>query len=177
MLAGRSLMDTANLALRLDPKSAFAHAILGLKLATYDYDWAGAEQELERALAAESRDPLVLYNCSWLAFDIGRVDEALHLQDAALSLDPLNPDSLQEPSSITCWAISISPNGGFARVSRLARRSVAAISILGRFCCCGDGHVKRSRKCRLKRAVTAILVWPSCITHWPKNGVGPRARP
>jgi len=93
-------VDAANLALRLDPKSALAHAILGLKLATYDYDWAGAEQELARALAAESRDPVVLYNCSWLAFDIGRVDEALHLQDAALSLDPLNPDSLQNGAII-----------------------------------------------------------------------------
>ena len=70
-------VDAANLALRLDP-----------------------EQELERALAAESRDPVVLYNCSWLAFDIGRVDEALHLQDAALSLDPLNPDSLQNGAII-----------------------------------------------------------------------------
>jgi len=93
-------VDAANLALRLDPKSALAHAILGLKLAMYDYDWAGAEQELERALAAKSRDPVVLYNCSWLAFDTGRVDEALHLQDTALSLDPLNPDSLQNGAII-----------------------------------------------------------------------------
>lgn len=93
-------MDAANLALRLDPKSALAHAILGLKLAMYDYDWAGAEQELERALAAQSRDPVVLYNCSWLAFDIGHIDEALRLQDTALTLDPLNPDSLQNGAII-----------------------------------------------------------------------------
>jgi adenylate cyclase len=96
----QNAVDAANLTLRLDPKSALAHAILGLKLAVYDYDWAGAGQELDRALTAESRDPLVLYNCSWLAFDIGRVDEALHLQDAALSLDPLNPDSLQNGAII-----------------------------------------------------------------------------
>jgi TolB-like protein/Tfp pilus assembly protein PilF len=96
----QNAVDAANVALRLNPKSALAHAILGLKLAMYDYDWAGAEQELERALAAESRDPVVLYNCSWLAFDVGRVDEALHFQDAALSLDPLNPDSLQNGAII-----------------------------------------------------------------------------
>jgi tetratricopeptide (TPR) repeat protein len=90
----------AQLALRLDPQSALAHAILGLKFATYDYDWAAAGDELKRALAVESRDPVVLYNCSWLAFDLGRTNEALHLQDLALTLDPLNPDSLQNGAII-----------------------------------------------------------------------------
>lgn len=108
----------AQLALRLDPKSALAHAILGLKLATYDYDWAGAEGELKRALAVESRDPVVLYNCSWLAFDLGRTEEALHLQDLALSLDPLNPDSLQN-GAIIYYLL-----GQFDRAERAFRKSL-----------------------------------------------------
>jgi adenylate cyclase len=93
-------VNAAKLALSLDPKSAFAHVILGLKLATYDYDWAGAAKELEAAVAAKSRDPVVLYNSSWLAFDIGRYEDAVHLEDASLSLDPLNPDSLQNGAII-----------------------------------------------------------------------------
>jgi len=93
-------VDAANLALRLDPNSALAHAILGLKLATFDYNWASANEELNRALAVKSRDSVVLYNCSWLAFDLGRIDESLRLQDAAQTLDPLNPDSLQNGAII-----------------------------------------------------------------------------
>ena len=93
-------VNAAKLALSLDPKSAFAHVILGLKLATYDYDWAGAAKELEAAVAAKSRDPVVLYNSSWLAFDIGRYEDAVHLEDASLSLDPLSPDSLQNGAII-----------------------------------------------------------------------------
>ena len=93
-------VDAAKLALRLDSRSAFAHVILGLKLATYDYDWAGAAAELDAALATKSRDPVVLYNSAWLAFDVGRYEEAVHLEDASLSLDPLNPDSLQNGAII-----------------------------------------------------------------------------
>jgi TolB-like protein len=93
-------VNAAKLALRLDSRSAFAHVILGLKLATYDYDWAGAAAELDAALATKSRDPVVLYNSAWLAFDVGRYDDAVHLEDASLSLDPLNPDSLQNGAII-----------------------------------------------------------------------------
>jgi TolB-like protein len=93
-------MEAANLALRLDPKSSLAHLIIGLKLATYDFDWAGASRELEAATATNPRDPVVLYNCAWLAFDLGRDDDAVHFQDASLSLDPLNPDSLQNGAVI-----------------------------------------------------------------------------
>jgi TolB-like protein len=93
-------VSAAELALRLDPKSAFAHVILGLKLATYDYEWANATKELENALAAKSRDPVVLYSSAWLAFDVGRFEDAVHLEDASLSLDPLNPDSLQNGAII-----------------------------------------------------------------------------
>lgn len=89
------MVDAAEAALRLDAKSPLAHLVLGLKLATYDYDWAGATRELETALAVKSHDPVVLYTCAWLAFDVGRYEDALRFQDAALSLDPLNPDSWQ----------------------------------------------------------------------------------
>jgi adenylate cyclase len=81
--------------LQLDPKSALAHALLGLELATYNYDWSGANAELDKTLALSPRDPYALYISAWLAFDLGRHDEAVRLQDAALAIDPLNPDSHQ----------------------------------------------------------------------------------
>jgi len=43
--------------------------------------------------AAQPRDPLALYLSAWLAFDLGRHDEARRLQDASLAIDPLNPES------------------------------------------------------------------------------------
>jgi TolB-like protein len=112
-------VNASNLALRLDPRSALAHAILGLKLATYDYDRAGAIAEFQAAVAAQSRDPIALYNCSWLAFDLGRYDEAMRLQEASLSLDPLNPDALQNGAIIQYLL------GQFDDAERDFRRSLA----------------------------------------------------
>jgi tetratricopeptide (TPR) repeat protein len=92
--------SAARKALQLDPHSAVAHAILGLQYATYDFNWVAAGKELDEALALKSRDPVALYLDSWLAFDLGRFDESLRLQNASLSIDPLNPDSYQNGAII-----------------------------------------------------------------------------
>jgi TolB-like protein/Tfp pilus assembly protein PilF len=92
--------DAARRALALDPGSALAHALLGLGQVTYEYDWAGANQELDRALALHPHDPYALYIGAWLAFDLGRHKECIRLQEAALAIDPLNPDSLQNDAYI-----------------------------------------------------------------------------
>lgn len=76
------------------------HAVLGLERATYEYDWAAANGELQQVLATHTRDPDVLYIAAWLAFDLGRHAEAVRLQDAALALDPLNPDSWQNSAYV-----------------------------------------------------------------------------
>lgn len=90
----------AQVALRLDPDSGLTHAVLGLERATYEFDWPAADRELERVLATHPRDPDVLYIAAWLAFDLGRHADALRLQEAALALDPLNPDSWQNAAYI-----------------------------------------------------------------------------
>jgi tetratricopeptide (TPR) repeat protein len=91
---------SARRALQLDPQSALAHAILGLQYATYEYNWAAADAELRRALALDTRDPVALYNLSWLAFDLGRHEESLRLQNLSVSIDPLNPDAYQNGAII-----------------------------------------------------------------------------
>jgi TolB-like protein/Flp pilus assembly protein TadD len=85
----------ARQALQLDPKSALAHAIIGLQHATYDYDWPAARSELDQAVALHTRDSVALYNIAWLAFDIGEYEEAVRLQNQSISIDPLNPDGVQ----------------------------------------------------------------------------------
>jgi TolB-like protein/Tfp pilus assembly protein PilF len=81
--------------LQLDPKSALAHAIIGLQYATYDYDWPAARSELDQAVVLHTRDSVALYNIAWLAFDIGEYEEAVRLQNQSISIDPLNPDGVQ----------------------------------------------------------------------------------
>jgi TolB-like protein/DNA-binding winged helix-turn-helix (wHTH) protein/Tfp pilus assembly protein PilF len=106
-------------ALRIDPKSVLAHVILGLKDATYDYDWRSATAELDSALAAHPRDAIGLYNASWLAFDLGRHDEAVRLSELSLSIDPLNPDALQNSAYIYFLV------GNLDAAERDIRRSIA----------------------------------------------------
>lgn len=110
--------DAARRALALDPRSAFAHAILGLEKVTYEYDWQGANAELDRTLALHPRDPYALYIGAWLAFDLGRHAEAVRLQDAALAIDPLNPDSIQNGAYIHYLI------GNLAAAERGFRRSI-----------------------------------------------------
>jgi TolB-like protein/DNA-binding winged helix-turn-helix (wHTH) protein len=110
--------DAARRALALDPRSALAHAMLGLEKVTYEYDWQGANAELDRTLALKSHDPYALYIGAWLAFDLGRHAEALRLQDAALAIDPLNPDSIQNGAYIHYLM------GDFAAAERGFRRSI-----------------------------------------------------
>ena len=105
--------------LRIDPKSALAHVILGLKDATYDYDWRAGAAELDSALAAHPRDAIGLYNASWLAFDLGRHDEAVRLSELSLSIDPLNPDALQNSAYIYFLI------GNLDAAERDVRRSIA----------------------------------------------------
>ena len=92
--------QSARICLKISPGSALAHAILGLEKATFEYHWREASEELDRLLALHPRDPDALYVGAWLAFDLGRTDEALQLQDTALALDPLNPDSNQNSAYI-----------------------------------------------------------------------------
>jgi len=109
----------AQAALRLDPKSALAHVTLGLKNATYDYDWKSASAELDSALEMNPRDAIGLYNASWLAFDLGRHDEAAKLSELSLSIDPLNPDAFQNSAYFYFYT------GDLDAAERDVRRSIA----------------------------------------------------
>jgi len=99
-MAWEAAASAAGKALRLDPQSAVAHAVLGIKCTTFDYDWAAARNEFDRTVAANSRDPVALYLASWLAFNLGRHEEALRLQNYSLAIDPLNPDAIQNGAVI-----------------------------------------------------------------------------
>jgi hypothetical protein len=81
-------------AIELDEGLAEAHAALGGGLLWHDWDWAGAEREIKRALEInpDSVDALVHSQTHALLIH-NRVADAEATSQRILSLDPLNPFS------------------------------------------------------------------------------------
>lgn len=78
-------------AIRLDSTLAEAHAMLGIVLGIYDFDWKGAEREFRRALELNPASPMVRYSYGfWLLRPMGRSNEALLQIREAVELDPLS---------------------------------------------------------------------------------------
>jgi adenylate cyclase len=86
--------EAAVKALAIDPDYAPAHAQLGWIAMYGDNDLAGAALHLERALALEPADLSVLTTSATLLQSLGRLDEALALEEAAVRRDPVNVTAL-----------------------------------------------------------------------------------
>jgi TolB-like protein/Flp pilus assembly protein TadD len=78
-------------ALRLDPKNALAHSVLGLVSIVYDLDWATGEREFQQAATLAPGSADVLGDKAVLSRTLGRWDDALRQIKAALAPDPLHP--------------------------------------------------------------------------------------
>ena len=83
--------SSAATAVMLDEFAAEAHTSLALVKATQDWDWAGAEQEYQRAIGLNPKYATAhhWYAASCLA-PLGRLDEALEEITLAQSLDPVS---------------------------------------------------------------------------------------
>ena len=103
-------------AVELDPQLAEAHiALHGMKF-IYDWDWAGAEYEMKRALELDSGNPDAHSYYAIFLMSVGRHDEAIREMQSAEQLDPLS-----------------SPiQSGFGRVLYRARKYEEAIPHLQR---------------------------------------------
>jgi TolB-like protein/tRNA A-37 threonylcarbamoyl transferase component Bud32/Tfp pilus assembly protein PilF len=78
-------------ALKLDNSVAEAHSELGYERAVFEYDWAGAKEEFQRAIQVNpnSAEAHYLYALSWLT-PTGRHDEAIAEIKRTLELDPMS---------------------------------------------------------------------------------------
>jgi TolB-like protein/DNA-binding winged helix-turn-helix (wHTH) protein len=91
---GRRLAQQAvERALALNPNLAEAHAQMGRIKQQADFDWAGANASIQRALALEPGDPDTVRLAVFSAALLGHLDEALQLAHRAVDLDPLNATS------------------------------------------------------------------------------------
>jgi serine/threonine protein kinase/Tfp pilus assembly protein PilF len=76
-------------ALELDSGLAEAHAMLGFLRFVCDYDWAGAEKELRRAIELNPNSGAAYDTFGLMLSAMERYDEALEVQVRAHELDPL----------------------------------------------------------------------------------------
>ena len=78
-------------AIELDDSFAESHATLGVILAIYDWDWAGAEREFLRSIQLNGASPVSRDGYAFYFLrPTGRIDEAIAELKQALSLDPLS---------------------------------------------------------------------------------------
>jgi adenylate cyclase len=82
----------AEKALQLDDTLAEAHTALGEVMFWYDYDWAGAERELRRAIELNPSYALAHDRYGWLLLIEVRWDESLAEMTRANELDPLSAE-------------------------------------------------------------------------------------
>jgi TolB-like protein/DNA-binding winged helix-turn-helix (wHTH) protein len=91
---GPDTIDNARVAARkaieLDGNLAEAHVAMGSIFYQYDWNFAAAEKEFQRALSLNPNYPLAHANYGILLAALGRTQEALRERQEALALDPLS---------------------------------------------------------------------------------------
>ena len=85
--------EAAEKALAIDPNYALAHVVLG-SIAMLKNDSADAAKHFERALTLDPNDLNVVANASIFLLSLGRLDEALALDQAIVRRDPVNTTAI-----------------------------------------------------------------------------------
>jgi len=96
--------EAANKALELDPNLAEAHTALGKIQMSYDWDWAGAETSLTRALELAPGNSHILAEMAVLQRFIGNLDASIELNRRAVELDPLALAGYHQLGLALIWA-------------------------------------------------------------------------
>ncbi len=90
-------------ALETDPESARAHASLGT-LDMFSGDLASSARHFERALAIDPNDMMVLGNSSAVLKSLGRLEDAVAMDEAMVRRDPMNTAWLFNLANAQNWA-------------------------------------------------------------------------
>jgi TolB-like protein/DNA-binding winged helix-turn-helix (wHTH) protein/Tfp pilus assembly protein PilF len=90
-------------ALALDPNLAVAHAQMGEFKQAVDFDWAGGDASLQRAVALEPGNPDILNAAAYSTALFGHFDQGLRLARRSVELDPLNANLWAGLGQIEYW--------------------------------------------------------------------------
>jgi tetratricopeptide (TPR) repeat protein len=83
----------AKLALKLDPNSVTAHALLGSIYGSYAWDWPAADKEIKVALGLAPNHGQTLWAATVLSLTLGRWDDGVRYAITMQEVDPLNPNA------------------------------------------------------------------------------------
>ena len=83
--------EAVNKALAVEPDNALALASLGMIAFIYDRNLADAARYLEQALRLEPANTSIIRQAAGLTASLGRLDEAIALNEILTSRDPVNP--------------------------------------------------------------------------------------
>jgi serine/threonine protein kinase/Tfp pilus assembly protein PilF len=84
--------EAAKKALELDDGLPQAHVELGNVLGSYEWDWAGAEQEFRRAIQLDPNYAAAHAYFGWLLVVEGRFEDGIQENKRAVDLDPLSTE-------------------------------------------------------------------------------------
>jgi serine/threonine protein kinase len=93
--ANQQALADAERAVTLAPDQAGGYVARGYFRAINNWDWAGAETDLERALAFDAGDITAQRRYAWLLASVGRLPEAIAAAKNATRLDPLSHSAWQ----------------------------------------------------------------------------------
>jgi TolB-like protein/Flp pilus assembly protein TadD len=110
---------SAKRALELDPNLADAHVAQGLTLRDIDLNFVEPEAEFRRALELAPQDPNVTVALGNQMAVLGRLDEAVALEQAAIALDPLRSGSHQQ------LAFALTALGRYDEAEAAMRKAIA----------------------------------------------------
>jgi TolB-like protein/DNA-binding winged helix-turn-helix (wHTH) protein/Tfp pilus assembly protein PilF len=96
----RLAREAVERALVLNPNLAAAHAQMARLKRQVDFDWVGANDSIQRAIALEPGKPEYVEQAATSAAYLGRFDQALELGRRAVDLDPLNGSSWENLGEI-----------------------------------------------------------------------------
>jgi TolB-like protein/Flp pilus assembly protein TadD len=85
-------LAAAEKAVALAPKLAIGYSARGFLRGIYRYDFAGAQADLDKAVALNPSDATVLHRSAVLLAVLGRLPQAIDREEKALALDPLSEE-------------------------------------------------------------------------------------
>jgi len=94
----------ASHATELDPSLSEAWALLSHISLIYDWDWATAQELIDRALQEGPNNPGALGEAAMLEQTLGRLDRSIEYKQRALSLDPLSQVRITEAGVGYWWS-------------------------------------------------------------------------